>query len=559
MYNYMFKSFSYLVIVLILSISSICYADINADITQMLLQDSDGSTTITNLEAEKFIEDVSKYNADDAILGIVIINKLRSGASDDVYSKIVEALRYQVKGLGVSLRQAPGSSYYYDDDTNKLTFYFDPQGVKYSSVNIVYTIDNWSSTSWSELSYHWSGVWTLEIDIPDKDSHFEYAMYLIGLDGWGFWINNGRETGVYNGRYWLNYSFDISAANENAKHPAEPAFVQLVQTFTDSSSHSGSVISQDEFSLLVEQLTWEGGMGVNDSKIIRPVIFKINNMEANGENFEGNTKDGMIDFLMSMVNQFKWASYPGLKFEVTDDGQLNMIILQQNLSWARLYYTTDGWNTPRVSECAPQYQSFAKSSLPVCKIGYVPPEVLMSYVMVFYDNNGNERWVKVDGNYNFFQEVPNLFASVDNGLWKVTHNEMLDTDCTGFDPFEDLTDYLYFKVPYNKSSLNVHDCAVPDSDFCSTEDFDTYENINNRFIRNGINDFDNQFDCALYWRIVITPTYNNGNLHLLHEAYSTAKGSQCDDVIAGSFPAGKNSCAAKWLRIATSLGSTTTD
>ncbi|MCD6500323.1 MAG: hypothetical protein J7M25_18660 [Deltaproteobacteria bacterium] len=109
----------------------------------------DSSTKMTVEDVHALAPIIATYSADDAITGIVIAGRLRGEgafASDQAYAALLRLFRHQIKGLAMSLRQAPGMSFVRCPGSDTLWMFFDSQGVRYQNIEIVFSTDNWATS-----------------------------------------------------------------------------------------------------------------------------------------------------------------------------------------------------------------------------------------------------------------------------------------------------------------------------------------------------------------------------------------------------------------------------
>ncbi len=381
-----------------------CQPDAASDLGTLQNDAGDQAAMITLAEVNSFAQLAQFYPADEAILAIVIAGKLRAQgvfASDEAYATLIRFLRYQVEGLAMSLRQAPGMWFFRCPESGRMFMYFDPQGISYQQIDFVFTTDNWASARAVTFEEGFFGSWLAHAENLPANGRMAYALHIWGTDGRDFWLNNGREQGIYGGRFWLNYSFELPAASGFRLPPSAPAFVQLLRTFQHPASPAGTTISSAEFNLLVEEITWEGGYAVHDPEVIRPLLREFDDLAAAGANFEPGIFDPMRNFVQTQLDMFPWATYPSATFDRTCAGSLLMTLNEAQSQGARLYYATDGWNTPHAVECP------LTNGLPLCDLGHIPPGTLLSYAILIFTQDGGTRWIHAYPNNNFFHTVNN--------------------------------------------------------------------------------------------------------------------------------------------------------
>jgi hypothetical protein len=378
------------VVVPILLLSATANAGIVEDLQALTAAASDGGSAITEAEAAQFAASASRYSADESILGIVVAGGLRTTGhfpSDAAYGAILQALRFRVVGLAVTLRQAPATTFA-RVGADELVVTFDPRGVGYTRVDIAYSWDRWSSAT---LSAGRDGRFRGTLPGAPARGRLTYALHLYGADGNDFWINNPEELGVYRGTAHLDFSLDLAATFATPDIPSTPAFVQLLDTFTDPASPGGAAITGDEFSLLVEEITWEGGTAVDQRSVLVPVLGELDRLEQAGA-VASDLAANMRTFLQNQIRPT--ATFPGAHFQRGVGGRLEIVLDGADFTRARVYYSTDGWDTPHVTECTR-----------ICGLGDIPSDALIAYTIAFDHADGSTSWVR-SALGNFFQEVP---------------------------------------------------------------------------------------------------------------------------------------------------------
>ncbi len=375
-------------------------ADINADLDALTAAGSDGGAAITDAEAATFAAGASAYGADDAILGLVHAHGLRMDGSfpaDSAYATINQALRFRVDGLAVSKRQAPGIRFARASTTAPIEVTFDSQGVDYTQVDLVFTWDAWTTARGVTLSPNCHGDYTAILQGAPANGTFAYSLHLFGPDGSDLWTNNPRELGIYGGQSYRNYDLQLAAMTATPAEPTKPAFAQLLRTFADPRSLGGATVTSSEFSELVQEITWEGGTGVEHRAALRPALDELYDLESEGVTFEVPAAN-LRDFLTAQMTAT--ATYPSAFYQRAADGRLTMTIAEPSAASARVYYSTDGWNIPHVTSCSRPEPGAALS----CDLGYLLPGALWSYTIATTDADGNEHWIRSTLG-NFFEEL----------------------------------------------------------------------------------------------------------------------------------------------------------
>ena len=179
--------------------------------------------------------------------------------------------------------------------------------------------------------------------------------------------------------------------------PSSPAFAQLISTFTDPVSDGGATVTMDEFSVLVEEITWEGGPAVEDPRALVPALDALQDLEDAGADAEGDVLADMRRFILAQL--LPTATYPSLFFDRGADGRL-LGAIEEAAASATVYYSTDGWDLPHVVDCPRQPDGDL-----ACDFGAIPPGALIFYSIVLHHDDGSASWIhSVTG--NFFHELP---------------------------------------------------------------------------------------------------------------------------------------------------------
>ena len=374
----------------IVFLSATAHAGIVDDLQALTSTASDGGSAITEAEAAQFAASSLRYTADESILGIVFAGGLRTSGhfpSDTAYAALVQALRFRVLGLAISLRQAPATTFA-RVGPDGLVVTFDPRGVGYTRVDIVYSWDHWTSAT---LSAGRDGRFRGTLPGAPAQGRLTYAMHLYGADGNDFWINNPEELGIYRGTAHFDFSLDLAATLATPDRPSAPAFVQLLDMFTDPASPGGAAITGDEFSLLVEEITWEGGTAVDQRSVLVAVLVELDRLEQAGA-VASDLAANMRTFLQNQIRPT--ATFPDAHFQRGAGGRLELALDGGGFTRARVYYSTDGWDLPHVVDCTR-----------TCALGDLPSDALLSYTVAFEHADGSISWVH-SALGNFFEEVP---------------------------------------------------------------------------------------------------------------------------------------------------------
>ena len=380
--------------------------------------DSDGGATITAAEAAAFAATVPEtLSGDEAILGIVVANRLRFAPrlgpsqtrdlargersiqiADEDYGAIQRALRYRVDGLAIGLLQAPGLALSRRHPEAQVSASFDAQGVGFDRVDLIYTWDGWATTR--AVSLRPGQRWTGELGVAPATGRLHYAVHVFGPDGRDFWLNYGLERGVHGGQGFHDFSLDLAALHVPRVKPSRPALVKLLHTFTHPSSDGGNAITSDEVSLTVEQLTWDGGPGVQDDDVLHPAIAEVDRLVEEGNDFQ--IDDAILRGFLDR-QRLRYASLPPAALERSAAGDLRMHF-SIGIASAEVHYSTDGWNLPYVATCARERSGVT------CSLGHIPRGALFAYAVRLIYPDGTSSWQYADRGLgrpsNFYQKAP---------------------------------------------------------------------------------------------------------------------------------------------------------
>jgi hypothetical protein len=370
-------------------------ADALADLRAATAASSPGGAVVTSAEADALVATAPAATADDAIRALVAAGAIRTApgfANDQDYGRLLVAYRTRVAGLTPAAIQAPGVTFQRGSD-GRLNVLFDRQRVTYARVDLIYTYDEWATTHAVTLGGR--DVLAATLDRAPAQGTIVYALHVFGPDGREFWIANGREHGVYGGSEALDYRFPIDDAAARPVAASAPPLALLIHAFGTASSPDGATVTMGDFSLMVEELTFEGGSGIDDPRLLGPALRALDELVSAGAVFDAGIEDGMRGFVERQ--QLVTATYPGAAFTRGAQGQLLMAIGEAGATSAKVLYTTDGWQSPKVATCS--------GARLVCDLGAIPPGTLASYVVAVRAPGADWRWIRsVLG--NFFQALP---------------------------------------------------------------------------------------------------------------------------------------------------------
>lgn len=377
-------------------------ADVVAELEKLAAPTSDGGATITSTEVATFAATIpAQLSGDEAVLGLVVASRLRREVpiADSAYSALKTSLRYRVRGLGVSLLQAPGVTFARTTPSSPLAVTFEARGVGFLRVDLVYTWDGWATTRAASLGCA-GDTWHAVLPGAPASGRLQYALHLFGYDGRDYWFNYGVENGVGGGNQALDHSLDLGATAVASAPTSTPVLAKLVQLFTHPASPGGAVVVPAELDALVEDVTWEGGPAIQDDDVLYPAIHTIEQLVASGVDFTVD-HEFMVGFLDRQ--RLRFGTLPGIDFVRATDGRLR-VVGWAHPGQAELYWSTDGWNIPHSQVCT------AGPAGQTCDLGYLPRGALLAYTIKLTDESGRVTWHYVDRNLgrpsNFFHRIP---------------------------------------------------------------------------------------------------------------------------------------------------------
>lgn len=385
-----------------LTVSTPAYADSVANLEALTGSQSDGGATVTEAEADAYADGVTAYSGDDAVRAIVAASRLRGEgafADDDAYTAVINGLRYRVEGLAISQLRPTDITFNRWTESSPLLVVLDQLGVGYTGVDFVYSWDGWETTHAAAMTPQIGGYCAAWIDGVPLDGRLEYAVHVFGVDGRDFWLNNGRDLGIYGGTFHLNYSMDLASALVSSDETTLGAFGQLVSAFTDPASPGGETVAASELSLLVEQITWEGGPGVEDRRALRPALDALYDLEQAGAAAEGDVIENMRAFVEAQM--LPTTTFPGMFFSRGEHGTLIASMSEQPAVSATVVYSTDGWNIAHAVDCTRPSEDEALE----CDLGHIPPGAYISYTIALHYEDGGETWIRSTLG-NFFHPLP---------------------------------------------------------------------------------------------------------------------------------------------------------
>ncbi|HEY2515872.1 MAG TPA: hypothetical protein VGI39_33610 [Polyangiaceae bacterium] len=357
---------------------------------------SPGGASLTADEAASYIAQVPGFDADGSVDALGVLARFDDATSSPQISPIARALRAHVSGLriagltvsGLVIDSCGGAG---------VTATFDPKGAPYAGVTLVYSPDGWTHPYSAALLAGTDGLFRASLSGLDPSGSIVFAVALDQPGGDRLWLNNPRE--VSPGAVGHVDFRQSLALCEPVAEPTVPPFARLVQSFALADSLGGTTVTNDEFSWMVAQTTWEGGPGEDDPAVIDPTVAALDALNAAGVPFEGGTYTYMRNFLEQMKTRM--TSTTAVTLGRNPANPYVYVAAPLGAQFMRVYYSTDGWNTPKVVECTP----LGRAGSVVCGLGYLPAGALVSFsAIVRYATGGDVTVHAADGG-NVFEKA----------------------------------------------------------------------------------------------------------------------------------------------------------
>jgi hypothetical protein len=358
---------------------------------------SPGGATLTADEANDYAAAVPGFAADDSVDALGLVAHF---AGDPVsaagVSTVATALRHHVTGLRISGQTVTGLDL--SSCSGAATATFDPRGGSYTSVELTYSSDGWASAHSIALTAGIDGIWRGALPGLASAASLVYALQLGQPAGDSLWLDNPREN-LPGATGHVDYRQALSVC-EPVVTCSAPPLARLVQSFARPDSLAGSTVSSDEFSWLVAQATWEGGPGIDDPAMVDPTVAALDSMASSGVAFEGSVYNDMRTFLLQL--RMRLTSTDAVSLQRNPVNQYVYVTAPPLVQWMRVYYSTDGWNTPKVVECTP----LGRAGIVTCGLGFLPAGALVGYAAIFHYATGPDTYVHARDGGNVFQAVP---------------------------------------------------------------------------------------------------------------------------------------------------------
>jgi hypothetical protein len=165
-------------------------------------------------------------------------------------------------------------------------------------------------------------------------------------------------------------------------------------------SLGGSAVVEGEFDWFVAQFTWEG-IAPDDPAVVQPTVAALDAMNASGVQFVASYA-AMRNFIQTPNAPMRLTSTTAVSVQRNDQNQWVQVTAPLGSQWMRVYYSTDGWETPKVVECTPT----GRTGYVSCVLGYLPSKVLLSFSAIVRDTSGNDEYVHASDGGNVFMSVP---------------------------------------------------------------------------------------------------------------------------------------------------------
>ena len=353
---------------------------------------SDGGPILTAAEAASYVAKVPSFDGDTSVDALGILARFEQASAPSAIASVTLALRHHVEGLRISGLHVSGLTLSSCAGSGVLAA-LDPKGASYTHVTIVYSSDAWQTTHAAELAPSSDGLFRASLPGLDAHANVDYALSLTQYTGEISWLNNPRENrpGVVS-HIDFRQAVDLCEPSVSA---STPPFARLVRSFALPDSLGGAAFTSSEVDWLVAQTTYEGGPGIDDPDANDPAVAALDAMNAAGITFEGGAYAIARNFLSQM--RMRTATSDVVKL-VRGPTQNVIAAAPVGAQFMRLYYSTDGWNSPKVTECTP----LGRAGLVNCGLGFLPVDTLVSYSAIIRYASGPDQIVRASDGGNLF-------------------------------------------------------------------------------------------------------------------------------------------------------------
>ena len=345
-----------------------------------------------------YIARVPHFGADESVAALAVLARFVSDpASAPQIGPVATALRHHVDGLRISGETVTGLRIDACGPGGAAAT-FDPRGAGYTGVTLVYSGDYWTTAHAAVLTRGRDGRWRTPLPGLDPDGRIQFAVELAQPGGDTLWLNNPREP-----RPGAVSHVDFSQALalcEPVAVPTSTPLAELVRAFALSESLGGATFTLDEVSWLVAQATWEGGPGVDDPDVLDATLAALDEMQAAGVAFEGEAYAVARNFLANQ-RMARVSSTDAVALQRNPQNQLVQVTAPLGSQWMRVYYSTDGWDLPKVVECLPS----GRLGYVSCPLGSLPADTLLSFSAIVRTSDGSDQYVHAGDGGNLFGKV----------------------------------------------------------------------------------------------------------------------------------------------------------
>jgi hypothetical protein len=372
------------------------HADPLAALVALAGEASAGGATLTSEEAAAYAASVDRFEADESIDALAVVARFQDADSAPGVGVVTRALRRHVVGLRIAGFTVTGLTLDGCGPTGA-TASLDPRGAPYTAARLVYSGDRWATGRAADLVKGTDGIFRAALPGLDAHGYVVFAVALTQPNGDTLWLNDPRENAPGAASH-LDFGQSLEVCGAGAV-PKTPHLARYVRALSLPDSLGGAVVTWDEMSALVAHTTYEGGPGMDDADVIDPAIAELDAMTAAGVVFEADTFAVMRRFLGQM--RMRVAAADGLRIvrvPVNDDA---IVAAPAGAQFMRLYFSTDGWSTPKVVECTP----LGRAGLVNCEIGFVPEGTLVAYSAIVRYADGRDHFVHAADGGNAFQKV----------------------------------------------------------------------------------------------------------------------------------------------------------
>jgi hypothetical protein len=368
-----------------------------AELVALGAASSAGGAAITPAEAAGYIADIPSFGGDETTDALGVLASFQdSGTDAATMNNLTNELRAHVQGIRIAGMTVDGLSISYCSGSAAAAT-FDPKGANYAGVTIVYAADRgWAPAYSAQFTLGGDNLYHATLAGLDPQGTIVYAIEVEQPSGDTLWLNNPRENQPGAVFHW-NY-FQYLHLCEPVAVTSTPPFGRLIESFTLPESAGGATVVQEEFDWLVAQWTYEG-VPPDDPDVLGPTVATLDAMYAAGDDIP--SYGAIRSFLLHAEATMRVTTTSAVTVQRNETNQWVQITAPLGSQWMRIYYSTDGWDTPKVVECTPT----GRLGYVSCGLGYMPIDTLLSFSAIVRNSSGGDDSVHAGDGGNVFGKV----------------------------------------------------------------------------------------------------------------------------------------------------------